>query len=165
MWTSVERVLLGSGRVVDEPMRFEPLYRMVFDYPDAWSVAIGAGGLEGRHLFLAEGRCNGRLNGSMRGANHPHRRGDGTFCPDFNAVITTNDDATVLFDLGGYGRAYPEGARQIVCWRTHASADPAYSWLNDVVCVGTGEVRPDHLLIDVAELIWEPPADHTMPVG
>ena len=41
--------------------------------------------------------------------------------------------------------------------------DPLYRmvfhhrWLNDVVCVGTGEVRPDHLLIDVAELIWEPP--------
>jgi hypothetical protein len=27
---------------------------------------------------------------------------------------------------------------------------------NDVVSVGTGEVRPDQLVIDVAELIWEP---------
>jgi hypothetical protein len=30
--------------------------------------------------------------------------------------------------------------------------------LNDVVCVGTGEVRPDQLFIDVAELVWEPTA-------
>jgi hypothetical protein len=29
--------------------------------------------------------------------------------------------------------------------------------LNDVVCVGTGELRPDQLLIDVAELVWQPP--------
>ena len=45
-------------------------------------------------------------------------------------------------------RAYPEGARQIVCWLTHVSDDPRYRWLNDVVCVGTGEVRPDQLLIE-----------------
>jgi hypothetical protein len=38
-----------------------------------------------------------------------------------------------------------------------SSDDRRYRWLNDVVCVGTGEVRPERLLIDVAELIWEPP--------
>jgi hypothetical protein len=93
----------------------------------------------------------------MQGANHPQRRGDGTFCPDFHGVISTEDGATVVFHCGGYGRAYPEGARQIVCWLTHVSDAPEYRWLNDVVCVGTGEVRPDQLLIDVAQLIWEPP--------
>jgi hypothetical protein len=47
----------------------------------------------------------------------------------------------------------------------HLSQDSRYRWLNDVVCVGTGEVRtrPDRdspdLVIDVAELIWEPPAE------
>ena len=138
-------------------MRLEPLYRMEFDYPQAWSVALATDGNEGQHLFLAEGRCAGRLSGSMQGANHPRRRGDGTYCPDFDGVIITDDDATVLFHCGGYGRAYPEAARQIVCSLTHLSDDPAYRWLNDVVCVGTGEVRPDGLLIDVAELIWEPP--------
>jgi hypothetical protein len=138
-------------------MRLEPLYRMEFDYPQAWSVALAADGNEGQHLFVAEGRCAGRLSGSMQGANHPRRRGDGTYCPDFDGVIITDDDATVLFHCGGYGRAYPPGARQIVCWLTHLSDDPGYRWLNDVVCVGTGEVRPDGLLIDVAELIWEPP--------
>ena len=141
-------------------MRLEPLYRMVFDYPHGWSVAFDASSAEGQHLYLAEGRCDGRLNGPMRGANHPQRRGDGTFCPDFHGVILTDDDATVLFHCGGYGRAYPVGAREIVCWLTHATEHPSYRWLNDVVCVGTGEVRPDQLLIDVAELIWEPPAQH-----
>jgi hypothetical protein len=129
---------------------------MRFDYPVGWSVELGAKGLESQHLFLAEGRCDGRVSGLLRGANHPRRRGDGTFCPDFHGVITTDEGATVLFECGGYGRSYPPDARQIVCWLTHVSDDPDYRWLNDVVCVGTGEVRPEGLFIDVAELIWEP---------
>ena len=137
-------------------MRLEPLYRMAFDYPHGWSVAVGAGEVESQHLFLAEGRCDGRISGPLQGANHPRRRGDGTYCPDFHGVISTVDGATVLFECGGYGRAYPEHARQIVCWLTHVSDDPRYRWLNDVVCVGTGEVRPEQLFLDVAELIWEP---------
>jgi len=48
---------------------------------------------------------------------------------------------------------------------THLCEDEPYRWLNDVVCVGAGEVRtrPDgngvDLVIDVAELVWEPPGD------
>ncbi|MET0143764.1 MAG: DUF3237 family protein [Ilumatobacteraceae bacterium] len=137
-------------------MRLEPLYRMVFDYPQGWSVALADEGFEGQHLFLADGRCLGRISGEMKGVNHPRRRGDGTFCPDFHGAITTGDGAVVLFQCGGYGRAYPQGARQIVCWLTHVSDDPRYRRLNDVICVGTGEVRPEQLIIDVAELIWEP---------
>ena len=137
-------------------MRLEPLYRMTFDYPHGWSATVTPGGTESEHLFLAEGRCEGRIAGSMQGVNHPRRRGDGTFCPDFHGAISTDDGATVLFHCGGYGRTDPPGARQIVCWLTHLSDHPGYRWLNDGVCVGTGEVRPEQLFIDVAELIWEP---------
>jgi hypothetical protein len=79
-------------------------------------------------------------------------------------VIETGDGAELFFDWRGYGRAYPAGRRQIVLAATHLTEDERYRWLNDVVCVGTGEVRarPDRdspdLVIDVAELIWEPPA-------
>lgn len=68
---------------------------------------------------------------------------------------------------GGYGRAYPPGRRQIVGSVTHISDNDRYRRLNDVVCVCVGEVRapvdldqksPD-LVIDVAELIWEPIAE------
>jgi hypothetical protein len=62
-------------------------------------------------FFLAEGHCEGRLSGGFRAANHPHRRSDGTFVPDFQGVIETDDGAEVLFDYRGYGRAYPAGAR------------------------------------------------------
>ena len=56
------------------------------------------------------------------------------------------------------------GRRQIVGSVMHLSDDEQYRRLNDVVCVCVGEVRapedktresPD-LVIDVAELIWEP---------
>ena len=85
---------------------------------------------------------------------------DGTFLPDFQGVIETDDGATILFDLRGFGRAYPPGARQIVVAVTHVSDDDRYRRLNDVLAVGAGEVRsqgdgPAEPVIDVAELVWE----------
>lgn len=56
------------------------------------------------------------------------------------------------------------GRRQIVLAATHLADDDRYRWLNDVVCAATGEVRTRadgsgvDLVLDVAELIWEPPA-------
>jgi hypothetical protein len=90
---------------------------------------------------LAEGRCKGRISGQFRGANHPHRRSDGTFLPNFQGVIETDDGPEVLFDYRGYGRAYPIGRRQIVVSATHLSEDERYRWLNDSLSVGVGEVR------------------------
>ena len=70
-----------------------------------------------------------------------------------------------MFELTGYGRAYPPGRRQIVGSVFHLSDSDRR--LNDAVCVCVGEVRapsdPNRedagLVIDVAELIWEPVAD------
>jgi uncharacterized protein DUF3237 len=145
-------------------MRLEPLYRVEFTYPGGWSVELeGEHGREWQDFYLAEGACTGRVAGRMRGANHPRRRSDGTYCPDFQGVIETGDGAEIFFDCRGYGRAYPAGRRQIVVSLTHLAGAEPYRWLNDVVCVGTGEVRSrpggegPELVIDVAELVWEPP--------
>ena len=147
-------------------MKLEHLYRIRFTYPEGWTVTL-EGGWE-QHLFLAEGRCEGSISGRFRGANFPHRRtAAGPFCPDFRAVIDTDDGATIMFELHGYGRAYPPGRRQIVGSVFHLSDSDPYRRLNDVVCVCEGEVRtPDDperedsdLVIDVSELIWEPLAD------
>jgi hypothetical protein len=147
-------------------MRLEPLYRVRFDYPEEWSVRL-EGGWE-QHFFLAEGRCEGGITGRFRGANYPQRRtADGPFVPDFRAAIETEDGATILCEWHGYGRAYPVGRRQIVGSVVHLSDAEPYRRLNDVVCVCAGEVRrrppPDDdnsdLVLDVAELIWEPIAD------
>jgi hypothetical protein len=71
-----------------------------------------------------------------------------------------------MFEWHGYGRAYPPGRRQIVGSVFHLSDRDPYRRLNDVVCVCVGEVRasadPEHgpdVVVDVAELIWEPIAD------
>jgi hypothetical protein len=72
-----------------------------------------------------------------------------------------------MFEWHGYGRAYPPGRRQIVGAVFHPADSEPYRRLNDVVCVCVGEVRapsdPDQgepdLVIDVAELVWEPIAE------
>jgi hypothetical protein len=147
-------------------VRLEHLYRVRFAYDEGWSVGL-EGGWE-QHLYLAEGRCSGVLTGRFRGANFPYRRtAAGPFMPDFRAAIETDDGATVLVECHGYGRAYPPGRRQIVGSVLHVSESERYRRLNDVVCVCVGEVRastePDEpgprLVMDVAELVWEPLAD------
>lgn len=143
-------------------MRLEPLYRLRMHYVDGWSVNLAdPSSTESQHFFLAEGRCEGRIAGQFRGANHPARRGDGAFLPDFQGVILTDDGAVIYFDHRGYGRAYPVGRRQIVAAGTHISDDPRYRWLNDSLAVAEGEVRsqPDgsvELVLEWCETIWEP---------
>jgi hypothetical protein len=147
-------------------VRLEQLYRVRFTYPEGWAVEL-EGGWE-QHLFLAEGRCEGEVTGRFRGANFPRRRtAAGPFVPDLRAVIETDDGATIMVECHGYGRAYPAGRRQIVGSVLHLSDHERYRRLNDVVCVCVGEVRatadPDRpssdLVMDVAELVWEPIAD------
>jgi Protein of unknown function (DUF3237) len=147
-------------------VRLEQLYRIRFTYPESWTVGL-AGGWE-QHLYFAEGHCEGAITGRFRGANFPLRQSaDGPFRPDFRAVIDSDDGATILVEWHGYGRAYPARRRQIVGSVFHVTDDDRYRRLNDAVCVCVGEVRapqdpsqlsPD-LVIDVAELIWEPIAD------
>jgi len=92
-------------------VKLKPVYRVEFTYPESWTVELeGPSGKEEQHFFIAEGRCEGRLAGRFRGANHPQRRTDHTFVPDFQGVIEADDGATVFFDYRGYGRRYPEGA-------------------------------------------------------
>jgi hypothetical protein len=142
-------------------MRLEPLYRLTFTYPEEWAVSVTSpAGRDEQYFFIAEGRAQGAIAGRFRGANHPRRRPDGTFLPDLQGVIETDDGATGLVEIRGYGRAYPPGRRQIVCSLTHVSDAEEHRRLNDVLCVGAGEVRAGEeetvLVVDVAELVWEP---------
>ncbi len=146
-------------------MKLIPLYRVRFSYPSGWEVALASpDSTESQHFMLAEGTCEGRIQGAFRGANHPRRRGDRTFEPNFQGVIETTDGATIFFDYRGYGRAYPVGRRQIVVSASHLSDHDNYRWLNDSLAVGVGEVRTVsegqvELVIDWSELVWEPIPD------
>src|SRR5688572_23429115 len=125
--------------VTGEPtMRLQQLYRISFSYPAGWVVDL-EGGWE-QHLLIAEGRCDGTINGRFQGVNYPRRRTTtGPFCPDLRAVIACDDGATVMVECQGYGRTYPEGRRQIVGSIYHLSDREPYRRLNDVVCVCVGE--------------------------
>ena len=146
-------------------MRLEHLYRLRFVYPHGWAVDLEGGWQQ--HFYLAEGSCEGVLTGRFRAANAPLRRAaGGPFQPDMRGVIETDDAATIMFESHGYGRAYPAGSRQIVGTVLHLSDHPDYRRLNDVVCVCVGEVRSSEgrgpnpeLVLDVAELVWEPIGD------
>jgi hypothetical protein len=140
------------------------MYRVEFSYTGGWGADLAGPENPECQFFLAEGRCEGRISGRFRGANHPHRRSDGTFLPNFQGVIETDDGAEVLFDYRGYGRAYPIGRRQIVVSATHLSEDERYRWFNDSLSVGVGEVRSQEggtteLVVELAELVWEPVSD------
>jgi len=144
-------------------VRLEPLYRATFAPTESWSVELaGAHGVEGQGFLLVEGRAEGRLSGRLRAANHPRRRTDGTVTPDFRGVLETDDGATVLFTWHGYGRPADDGSSRLTGSLTHLSDDPRYRWLNDAVCVLTGEVSrppaggPFVVAVEVAELVWEP---------
>jgi len=153
-------------------MRLEPLYRLRFVHTNSWDTHLtGKLGTEEQHFFLADGRCEGRVIGRFRAANAPRRRADAMFTPMFHSVIETDGGATIYLEWRGYGRAYPPGRRQWLVAGVHLSEAPQYTWLNDAIVVGTGEVRwsdqidptdlnasPD-LVLDVAELAWEPIAE------
>lgn len=143
-------------------MRLGPLYRCTFAPTESWSVELsGGGGIEGQGFLLVEGRSEGRLSARLRAANYPRQRTDGTLTPDFRGVLETDDGAVILFAWHGYGRATKGGSRQLLGSITHLSEDHRYSWLNEAICVLTGEVRPRadgrfDVVLEVSELIWEP---------
>jgi len=133
-------------------MRLEHLYRLRFSYVEHWLVE----GPDAQFFGLAEGRCDGAITGRFRGANSPRRRPDDVYLPDFDAILETDDGATIAIHLTGFGRPRDDGGRQVVGTITHLSGDERYARLNDAVCVLTGESQDKEIVLDVAELIWEP---------
>jgi hypothetical protein len=144
-------------------MRLEPLYRATFTTPEAWSVTLQASGAtEGQSFLIAEGRTEGRVSARYRGANYPRRRVDGALVPEFRGVLDTDDGATILFSWSGLATLTETGMRRLAGSMTHVTDDDRYAWLNDTLCALTGEVRPQpegegfDVVVDVAELVWEP---------
>jgi hypothetical protein len=136
-------------------LRLEPFYRVDFSYPEHYEIS----GPEAAAIFFAEGRCDGGLSGRFRGMNHPRLRlEDDTYLPDFQGVIETDDGARIAFDYRGYGRPRDYG-REIVGTAFHSTGDDRYARLNDTVCVLSGEARGRRIRLEVAELVFEPPAE------
>jgi hypothetical protein len=135
-------------------MRLEPLYQVRFTTPERWSVELsGESGSEAQSFLVAEGRCEGGISGRFRAANFPRTRVDGTLLPEFRGVVETDDGAALLFTLHGYFLPATGG---LIGSMTHVTDDERYARLNDVVCAVAGEVRPAEVVLEVAELQWEP---------
>jgi Protein of unknown function (DUF3237) len=135
-------------------MRLEPLYQVRFTTPEHWSVELsGESGSEVQSFLVAEGRCEGGISGRFRAANFPRTRVDGTLLPDFRGAIETDDGAALLFTLRGYFRP---ATGELVGSMTHVTDDERYTRLNDAVCAVAGEVRPDDVVLEVTEQMWEP---------
>ena len=134
-------------------MRLEPLYRLAFRYPEPFRA-------RDELLLLAEGRCEGRVAGRFRAANRARRQADGTYVPDLHGAIETDDGATLLLHLTGRGLPHAEPVGRVVACITHVAEDERYRWLDGAVCAVVGEVRGGReIVLDVAELVWEPLGD------
>jgi hypothetical protein len=87
---------------------------------------------------------------------------DGALVPEFRGVLDTDDGATILFSWSGLATLTETGMRRLAGSMTHVTDDDRYAWLNDTLCALTGEVRPQpegegfDVVVDVAELVWEP---------
>jgi uncharacterized protein DUF3237 len=124
-------------------MRLEPLFHMDLDYEDGFFVLAPYGGTEGAGYGSGKGRVSGdRVSGAVRWVNHPRRREDGVLVPDAHGVIETEDEARIVFHLGGYSTPI-EGSpsvRLIVSPASFATDDDRYRWLNDLVAIGEGTI-------------------------
>jgi hypothetical protein len=131
-------------------VRLEPLYRLTFRYPESWQTSTD-------FLGIADGRVEGRVAGRFRGVNRARRLPDGTYLPDLNGAIATEDGAAVLVRLTGYGWPDAEPSGRVLAAVTHLTDDGRYDWLNGALGAVAGEVRGGReIVLDVAEVVWEP---------
>jgi hypothetical protein len=61
-----------------------------------------------------------------------------------------------MITMQGYLRTEREGRRELVGSMTHVCDDERYAHLNDVVCAVAGEVGAGGVVVEVAQLVWEP---------
>ena len=136
---------------LEEICRFDWRYEQDGRVPDAGYVIVRPyGGEEGSAYGEGSGTVSGRLEGTVVWSNHPHRRSDGRMLPDAHGLVLTDDGARIVFALHGRTVFDPEGTRggqNLVGW--FEAEDPAYAWLNDLVCVAEGVIRPEANSIEI----------------
>ena len=108
----------------------------------------------------------GRLNGAVRsGADWVINRTDGVMLIDVRLHLITDDDANIYLSYQGRFIAQPDAMARLAEGRTldkqeyslaisahFESGDSRYSWLNNIVAVGTGEQKaagPTYTIFEV----------------
>ena len=147
-------------------MRLDYLCDMQLTFNESHATTKPHGGEEGSLFVLGDGQVAGeRLRGSVRCVNHAHRRNDGAMLPDIHGVITTDDDATILFRMQGLTPwlPTPQGPKgDQISWVMFETEATPYRWLNDARCVlegvvqvqpGRGATGPTRVYICVNEMV------------
>ena len=131
----------------DEDVRLKaPGYALISPYSSDEGIAYG----EGR------GTSSGLIAGGVVWSNYPHRRTDGRMLPNVRGLITTDDGASILFQLRGrtiFAEGDPSGRQNLVGW--FEADDERYRWLNDIVCIAEGRIADDGMHIRVYSAVHE----------
>ena len=137
-------------------IKTEPLFDIVIDLNPR--LNIGSGPLGQRVLFGAAGGSfeGPKLRGTVLagGGDWALFRADGTMALDVRLTLRTHDDALIHMTYGGRWTTPHELRAQVSDPKTRHLVDPdeyyfrtvplfetgavAYTWLNDIVCVGSG---------------------------
>lgn len=146
-------------------MRLELLCEMnlVYDLKDGRPDVVFVrpyGTEEGSAFGSGTGMVIGEtLSGSVRWFNHPHRRSDKTMLPNVHGMITTQDNASVLFTMEGRTTFQTPVGNQLLTITFEAEAE-RYRWLSNAFCVleglidmstGKYSVRIYHCINELAE--------------
>jgi hypothetical protein len=104
---------------------------------------------------IGEGVVSGaRIRGTLQRANRPWHRADGVQVPDSHGIITTDDGASVFFELRGLGRPASGDTRpEAYGGLTFRTSEARYAWLNSVFAVAerTDDGGPDGVAYEVYE--------------
>jgi hypothetical protein len=130
-------------------VHLQALFEGQLRFDEATEVGFPSHGEDGDWLSYVQGNgevSGERLSGRLTWTNHPRRRADGVWLPDFQGVIVTDEGTEVLFSFRGYnhGVASPDDSdrRIAVAALTLAAADERYRWVNNVFAILEAEVRP-----------------------
>ncbi|HEY7340251.1 MAG TPA: DUF3237 family protein [Ktedonobacterales bacterium] len=147
-------------------MRLDYLCDMQITLNEGQAPVKPYGGEEGPLFVLGSGIIEGkRLRGTVRCVNHARRRSDGVMLPDLHGVITTDNDAAILFHMQGLTSwlQAPGGLKgNLLSWITFETDVEEYRWLNNTPCVVEGAIQlhpdrgatgPTRIYICVNEMI------------
>jgi hypothetical protein len=106
-WRPVAGVLATEGAGDRAHVRHEPLSAFRWCYEQDVRVKTGFtivspyGSEEGIAYDEGRGTATGRIEGTVVWSNYPRRRMDGRMPPNLRGLISTDDGASILFELRG----------------------------------------------------------------
>ena len=134
--------------VLEEVCTFEWTYDRGGERVPPGFVVLTPFGEDGAGYGEGRGTVDGRIAGDCVWSNHPRRRGDGRMLPDVHGLVTTRDGARIVFAFTGRTVFDGDIGSQRLIGTFETDVD-RYRWLNDLVCIAAGEIRPGANTIEI----------------